>query len=205
MEKSNILSAFMGLSKIAKAIACIAILLVIAIIVIGIFGLGKGNGLTTVSESSLREVIEINELSTVEYTYNAIATKYNDDRTKALYHVAYEGKVKAGIDFTKTEIDIEKKEKRIRITLPEAEIQGVSIDMAKLDFIFLKDKYETETISKEAYELCLSDLEASAKEQDNLLTVAKENAVSCIEALLDPWLESMGSDYMIEFIGEENK
>lgn len=205
MEKNNILSAFNGLSKLVKTILCIAIFLVIAVIVVGVLGLGKGNGLSTVSESSLREVLEISELSTAEYPYNGIATKYSDDGEKVLYHVAYEGKVTAGIDFTKVLLNIDQDGHRILITLPEVEVNKETVDVTTMDFIFLKDKYETETISKEAYDLCMEDLEKTAAEQKNLLIFAEDSAKSCIEALLEPFLASMGSDYVIEFVEEEAK
>lgn len=205
MGKNNILSAFKGLSKSVKMILCIAILLVIAVIVVGVLGLGKGRGLSTVSESSLREVLEINELSTAEYPYNGIATKYSDDGEKALYHVAYEGKVTAGIDFTKVLLNIDQEGCRILITLPEVEVHKETVDVTTMDFIFLKDKHETETISKEAYDLCMEDLKETAAEQKNLLVFAEESAKSCIEALLEPWLASIGSDYVVEFVEEEAK
>ena len=205
MEKNKILSAFLGLSKTVKAVISLAVLLAVSAIVIGICLQGKPRDISIDAEASLRKILETSELSTVEYTYNAVATKYNDDNTKALYHVAYKGKVKAGIDFSKVLYNIDKNNKLSFLTLPEAEIQGTYVDVAEMDYIFVKDKYETETVSKEAYSLCTADLERSANEQESLLVLARENARSTLEALLNPWLESLDDEYQIVFSGEEEK
>ena len=205
MVENKALSAFLGLSKKLKMILAAVAVLGLVAVVICLVGIGHNGGVTTVSEASLREIIDINELSTVEYDYNAIATKYDDEQTKPLYHVAYKGKVTAGIDFSKIKVDIDKTNKHIIITIPDAEVHHFTVDVSEMDYIFVKDKYETEDISKEAYSLCLADLEESLKEQDNLLSFAKENAQSTIEALLGPWLDSLKEEYKIVYSEEEPK
>jgi hypothetical protein len=92
---------------------------------------------TTNSKSSLQKVIEINELSTVDYTYNATATKYDDDND-AMYYVAYEGTVTAGIDFNEIGIDVLKEEKKVIITIPAVEIHSTKVDMGTMEYIFTK-------------------------------------------------------------------
>ena len=74
--------------------------------------------MTTISEASLEKVIEINELATVDYTYNAIATAYAEDNETVKYNVAYEGVVNAGIDFKQIDIQLNAEENIIKITLP---------------------------------------------------------------------------------------
>jgi len=158
----------------------------------------KEGQLTTISKSSLQKIIEINELSTVDYTYNATVTQYSEDSQDIKYHVAYEGTVTAGIDFHEIQIDINEDEKKITIVVPEVEIQGVRVDMGTMDYIFTKDKYETETISQEAYKLCKNDLEKRIEQEELLYTTAKENAISSVEALFKPWIETVDSDYIVE-------
>ena len=154
--------------------------------------------MTTISEASLEKVIEINELATVDYTYNAIATAYAQDNKTVKYNVAYEGVVNAGIDFKEIDIQLNEEEKVIKITLPAVEIQDIRVDSGTLDYIFTKDKYETETISEEALRICKADLEKRVSEEDLLKTTAKENAVESIKALFAPWIEVMDVDYTIE-------
>ena len=154
--------------------------------------------ITTISQSSLEKVIEINDLSTLDYTYNAITTVYNEKNTKPKYHVAYKGVVTAGIDITKVKIETDEKAKKIVITLPDATIQDVRIDMGTLDFIFEDKDYETETVSQEAYKASLADLERKASEEDDLLSMAKDNAVAAMKALIYPWIEQIDAEYEVE-------
>lgn len=157
----------------------------------------NGGELTTISKSSLQKIVEIQELSTVEYIYNATATKY--DKNKApMYHVAYEGTVTAGIDFNKIGIDITDDEKKIEITIPEIEIFDTKVDMGTLEYIFIKDKYETETVSQEAYKLCKEDLKSRVDKENTLYDTARENAKSSAEALFKPWIDTIDSGYTLE-------
>lgn len=199
-QKNRIALALVaGLSQKVKTIVTMVIMLLIVIGAIVLISRNKEGQLTTISKSSLQKIIEINELSTMDYTYNAIATKYVDDKAKKVkYYVAYEGTVIAGIDFNKISIDVNEEEKKIIIIIPEAEIQGVNVDMGKMQYIFTKNKYETETVSQEAYKLCQDDLQNRIKEETTLYEIAKDNAVLSIEALLKPWIEAVDSDYKVE-------
>lgn len=158
---------------------------------------GEDGKLTTISESSLQKIIEINELSTVDYTYNATVTKTNDDSSEIMYHVAYEGTVTAGIDFQEIAFDLNEEEKIITITIPEVEIHNISVNMGTMDYIFTKDKYETETISQEAYKLCKADLKKRIEDEELLKKTAKENAISSVEALFKPWIETVDKQYKV--------
>ena len=92
------------------------------------------------------------------------------------------------------------REKEIVITMPEVEIQGVNVDMGTMQYIFTKNRYETETVSQEAYKLCQDDLRNRIKDKDEveLYKIAKDNAVLSVEALLKPWIEAVDSDYKVE-------
>lgn len=82
---------------------------------------GEEGHVTTISEASLKKVFEITELSTADYTFNAIAKAYGEDETTIRYYVAYEGTVKVGINFSQITFDIDPEEKIITITIPEVE------------------------------------------------------------------------------------
>ena len=198
MEKGKALSFIKGMKKSTKFIVRGIIGVVCVIVLIAIIVPNKGGKMTTISEASLEKVIEINELATVDYTYNAIATAYAQDNKTVKYNVAYEGVVNAGIDFKEIDIQLNEEEKVIKITLPAVEIQDIRVDSGTLDYIFTKDKYETETISEEALRICKADLEKRVSEEDLLKTTAKENAVESIKALFAPWIEVMDVDYTIE-------
>ena len=198
MEKGKALSFVKGMKKSTKFIVLGIIAVICVIVLIAIIVPNKGGQMTTISEASLEKVIEINELATVDYTYNAIATAYAENNETIKYNVAYEGVVNAGIDFKKIDIQLNEEEKVIKITLPPVEIQDIRVDSGTLDYIFIKDKYETETISEEALRICKADLEKRVSEEDLLKTAAKENAVESIKALFAPWIEVMDADYTVE-------
>ena len=199
IELKSTVAFVKGLSKKVKVIGTMVIILIIGIGVFALVSKNKEGQLTTISESSLQKIIEINELSTVDYTYNAIATKYVDDKgEKVKYYVAYEGTVTAGIDFNEISIDVNEEEKLVVITVPKVEIHDSFVDMGTMEYIFVKDKFETETVSQEAYKLCKDDLRNRIEEEEMLYEIARENAIFSVEALFKPWIETIDSDYKVE-------
>lgn len=178
-------------------LAKIVLGIIIIVILLNILFPYQSGGVITVSNSTLREILEINELSTVEYTYNAVATKYAKDGKEKKYHVAYNGTILAGINFNEIKFDVDKEKKKINITIPEIEIQEIKVDMGTMEYIFEKSKYETEGISEEAYKLCKEDLEKRITKDSVLYKTAKINAITSIEALFKPWIENMDEQYEI--------
>lgn len=150
-----------------------------------------------ITVSQLQEILEISELSTAEYSYNSIARAYDADGEKIRYYVYYEGTVKAGIDFSKIDILVDDQNHRIALLLPEAEIMITSVDINSLDYMFEKKKYETETISQEAYTLCNEDLKQKIANEEQFLEMAKDNAANCVKALIEPWVEQVNDEYVV--------
>ena len=188
--------------KFIKKIILFIIIIVLIVVIISFIKVHNENRLTITTKSSLEKIIEINKLSTIEYTYNAIVAKYKDDEVKddnVEYYVAYNGKVTAGIDFNEVNIDVNYKEKKIYITLPNVEIHEINVDMGTLDYIYEKNTSEKDSISQEAYKLCKNDLRERAENETELLVNANENAKSAIEALIKPWIESVDKEFQIEF------
>lgn len=183
---------------IRNAIIAVAVIFVLICVAntLGLFS-GKKAQLTTIAESSLEDIVEISDLSTLKYNYNSIA-KVSDDKGNEKYYVAYEGVVKLGINFSEAEPKIDMKEKKIIVTLPKVEVQEVTVDMKSLDFIFKKQKYETETILSDAYSECLKDLSNKANKDDSLYDMAKENAESTIRALMEPLIQELDSEFTVE-------
>ena len=173
------------------------ILIIIVAIILGIMLQPKEGEFTVISESSLREVLEIEELSTLEYFYNSIATQNIKDSDKIKYHVRYEGMVRLGIEFDDIAINVDDDNKKIIVTVPEIKVIDCSVDQETMEFIFIKEKYETESVLVEAYKLCKEDLEEKVVESNSLFELAKENAVSSIEALLLPWIEQVDEEYVV--------
>lgn len=153
---------------------------------------------TITTKSSLEKILEISELSTIEYTYNAIATKYKDnikEDKNIEYHVSYEGIVTVGIDFNEIKIEPNEKEKKIIITIPEIEKHDISVNIGTMEYMYIKNTDEKDSISQEAYSVCKEDLKERISKEKSLDKNARENAISAIEALFKPWSET----YVIEF------
>lgn len=192
--KNKILEKMEG-KFIKWGIAALAVCLLAGVIIWLVTG-NKGGKVTTITESSLEKMLEISELSTVQFNYSAIARAL-DDKENEKYYVSYKGTVTAGIDFEKITTTIDEASKTITLQLPEAEIQDTAVDFGSMEFIFNKNKYEKENISQEAYALCVDDLAERASQEIELLKLAKDNAVSAVEALIEPWVSQVDSEYTV--------
>lgn len=159
---------------------------------------GEEGKVTTISEASLKKVFEISELSTADYTYNAVARAYNQDNSEVRYYVAYEGRIKAGIDFSKIKIDIDEEEKLITLTIPDIEFQEITVDPGTLEYIFKDKGSETESIHQEAFTLCQQDLNERAAREEEFLLLARSNAASVVEALVMPWISQLEDSYTVD-------
>ena len=179
----------------------IAVAVVVALLIVVLLVIFSGSGKTTISaEVTLKKIIVQSQLSTAEYTYNSILEVKDDEKTK--YFVSYKGKVKSGIDFEKVEVVQE--DNVISIVVPDVEILEVTVDPG-LEFIFTKDKYETETVFAEASAACKEDLLAKAKSNKELLETARESAEDALKALVKPFESQFGKDvtFDVVFTAEE--
>lgn len=156
------------------------------------------NRLTSVAETSLKNIIDVGELSTVEYIYNSIATVKNE-KGNPKYYVSYEGIVKAGFDFNEITTMRDTENKKIVITIPPIKINSVNIKDDTLDFIFVKDKYDTETTFQEAYKASYADLENKAQTNSSIRQTAYENAVDIMRAIVIPLQSKLPNGYSFDF------
>lgn len=161
------------------------------------FFTGEEGEVSTITKASLDKVFEISELSTADYIYNAVAKAYGEDNTTVRYYVAYEGKVKAGIDFSKIKVDIDHETKTIRITIPAIEFQEQTVDPGTLRYIFKDKKSERENIHQEAFELCEKDLKEKIGKEKDLAELAEKNAVAVVKGLVEPWVEQIDNEYKV--------
>lgn len=194
--------------KVSSSTILLAVVIAAVVIVGGAF-LGKQMSwfkseegkVTTISKSSLEEVLEINQLSTLEYIYNAVAPVQKKNFNSIKYYVAYQGVVTAGIDFTKIDIQVDDENKIITITVPEVEIQNVRVDAGTMRYIFNEEEYETENVSAEAYSAAVEHLTQQAGTESRLFDMAQDNAIDAISALITPWVNQVDSDYTVQIEG----
>lgn len=192
-ERNRNRAAYVG--EVVKALPSIAKLAIVIGIAVVIFGGVVGYNVYSASTqptkivtiSTLKQVVNISDLSTARYTYNGIAEK-KDDGGNVICHVYYEAYVDAGIDMSKIEFAIDEEEKTIRPVLPEITVDDPVVDSSSVDF------FETNpNISlSEVIEICEKDAldEVSASKQ--IIQTAEENLRSTVEALLTPLTKSEG-------------
>lgn len=205
MEKKSLTEGFKNFSKNTKIALWAGIGLLVAVIVcVAIFA---PSGETTFSvKTSLKEVLESSELSTSEYTYNSIV-KVPIDSTKPTeennvkYQIAYKGTVKSGFDFK--EIDIVEKEDSVIVIIPKITIQSVSVN-TDLEYIFTKEKYDTEKTYAEAYNACCKDLEEKAKANKTLFSKAVDSAIETVTALTKPFEKQLEEEKTFQIVYIDN-
>ena len=193
------------LNKSTKIIIILVIVIAILCLALGVANSETGK-LKITAESSLEKIVEKNDLETVSYTYNAIAkqpknadgnveSENNDDYK---YFVSYEGTVSAGIDFKQVKIDVDKKAKKLIITVPEPRMTGYNVDIGSLKFIFTKEKYNEASELESAFKLCKADLENRSEKDELILKTAKQNSITVLEAFFKPWIETFNNEYEVE-------
>ena len=152
-----------------------------------------------ITKSTLEKIINVSELSTFEAVYNGIAQVMNkEEPTQTDYYVSYEAKVKAGIDLEKVDVSVDNKTKKISVTLPEVQITDRNVNIASLDYIFENNRANTETVSQEAYKACIEDVTNESTNETAIYELAKQNAKNIVEALINPFVEQLDSEYVLE-------
>ena len=176
---------FKGLAlapRVILGVACI-------VAIFGCIWLFKANTTEThyLSSSDLTEVVEVSELNTVELTYRGIVQKTND-KGKALFNVAYEAKVRAGIDLTQVTFEVDNDTKTVSPVLPTIEVRDPTVNVDSLDYLPASAKIDL----KEIVSLCKDDAKNAVATESNVEEMARKNARSAIEALTSPLLKEEG-------------
>lgn len=151
-----------------------------------------------INKSTLEKIINVSDLSTFEAVYNGIAEVMNGDKPEQIdYYVAYDAKVKAGIDFENVKIEVDDENKVIVVTLPEIKITDVEVDITSLDYIFLNEDANTPTVSEEAYRKCIEDVQNESNSENAIFELAEQNARNIVEALLRPFVTQLDENYQL--------
>lgn len=196
-EKENPKSKRIKFKHIAVLFVIIAVIITALMIKIKIFN--KKSEPTIISKATLEKVINVSDLSTFEAIYNGIAAVANEENPENIdYYVSYEAKVKAGIDFELVEVEVNETDKVITVTLPEVKITDVDVDIASLDYIFMNNKANTQTVSEQAYKKCIKDVTKESNSTDEIYESARQNARNIVEALISPFVEQLDSEYKLE-------
>lgn len=136
----------------------------------------KREALQIITESNLHKIIEVSQLSTYECVYNDVCTVMDkEDSSKIAYYCKYNGRVKAGIDFSKVDIAVKEQEDGlllITVTLPEVTLGEPEVDITSLKYMFMEDSADNNTVSGEAYDACIQDIKKKSQSEELIYDTA---------------------------------
>lgn len=146
------------------------------------------------SESTLKEAVEIDNLSAIDYVYRGIAEKPGKflwmDNIE--YRVRYEAHVRAYYNMGDIQFKMDDERKVVTAYLPQAEIGSPVLDETKFGYLPANADADMPEILK----LCREDA-ANELNTDQVQKEAYESLQSIVEALTLPLLDS---DWRIEFL-----
>lgn len=184
------------------------LVVVVAVVVIAIFcvrpyisNFSQSSDVIITTSMVLDKILEISDLSTVYTNYNSIVKvpdPINSEDT--LYYISYEATINAGIDFSLVELNLDHEAKTLTITIPESKILETNVDVASLDYIFVDNKSNTETVTAAAYKMCQNDVANESEKIDAIKELAYDNAISVLKALTVPFMQKLGSDYQLVIV-----
>ncbi len=149
------------------------------------------------TSSSLDKILDLHDLETFEYPYSAVATVKNE-KGKELYHIKYNASIVMAVDLSKVNTDIFEEDKKIVITVPDAEIKSYNIDYGNLQYM-KEEKYNSDNIINEARNAVKEDLDIRlSDEKQEMFAIAKENARLYLEAWTKPIVDQFYSEYSLE-------
>lgn len=192
------------MAKKIKSRIILIVVAVAAVVGIAVFFIVKFNLLNSendappeiITQSTLENIIRTSNLSTFEATYNGIAKVNNAENPDEIdYYVSYEATVKAGIDFELVETDIDNEKKVITVTVPDIQINDITVDITSLDYIFENEKANTSSVSEQAYKKCIDDVTEESKKEDAIYELAEQNAHNTIKALISPFVEQLDNEF----------
>ena len=213
MEENNVQKPKKGLfsGKINRNLflICLAIILICITIIAGMLVQTRKNKVE--SRTVAFGLRDIGELVTQAGYFTNVQKNNKDQKlfgvsvpfTTSQYIYSYDGIVKAGLDFSELEIQVDDANKIVTVTMPEVKIFDISIDNDSL-----KIYDESQSIFTPLHITDLNDAQIKLKEEvrqtaiDNgILEGAARNAKTLISGFLSGTLDL--KDYTIEF--EEQK
>ena len=190
-DKGQKLSA-RDVTKLLKWVIILAVVVILVVVgyklakQLGWFGLKPKVETTILTSSQLEQVLQIDDLSVCEITYNGVAeVPQKNHPTKVVYYVSYEAEVKASINMADIDVQIDD-------NVGEGQAKKIIVT---LDYMFVKKSANTADVSEEAYAACIADAGSECRGNEVFLQMAKENCENTVKALLMPIIENQDESY----------
>lgn len=183
----------------------IPLLLVFIVLLVVLFvNFNKEGQIKMKVKSTLEKIVEKSDLETVTFTYNVIAKQCRDnevcdkttnDINNFKYVVSCKGSIVAGIDFKKIVVDVNQKNKKVVIKIPEAAI----IDEPNiLSIKFLNGNELPASELPNARKLCQETIKEKSSVDEKLIPAAKEQSIIVLEEFYNQWIKAYNSSYRVE-------
>lgn len=184
-KERNIIKILKGLSKKVKII--IGISIIVAVCVFIVLGVNRKSDVDTIF---LKQILtKSSELTTAKLTITGLSD-YNDEGVyifnRADFTMCFTAIIRAGINLENVQIDSDPIQKKILITIPEAEIMDVKVDPNNIKFygtgFALFNINEKEDLAK-----ALSLAEADARKEASstgILDLANQQSETLIKGIL---------------------
>ncbi len=192
--KKNRKATFSCLPKVAK----IGLLIALVVLVLVVFGivlpiLMDDDETQYLSETTLKDAVNIENLAAIDYTYKGIAEKESQFlwMDTVDYRVKYESHIRANYNMSAIEFSLDETNKTATAYIPEPEISSPVLDETK--FGYLPEKATADM--KDILALCKEDA-AKDLNVDEMRLEASESLQNIITALTMPLL---GDGWSLEF------
>lgn len=176
----------------------IALVVVIAVALVGFFGFILPSMLDNdetqyLTTSDLKSAVDIDSLSTVDYTYHGIVEKHGRflwmDRVD--YRVKYEAHIRASYTMSDIQFGIDKENKVVTAYLPKAQVGEPQLDNSK--FGYLPENATADM--KDVLSLCRKDA-ADEVDKKEIKKQADTSLRDTVKALTLPLIEG---EYKLDF------
>lgn len=160
--------------------------------------IGSEGSVEAVTRVKLADLVGINDLSTLQYNYNAVCHVYNSETNEPVYHIAYEGMVNFGINMKDIEEEIDETNMTVTIYLPDVQIQGQPTVVAgSMRYIFEQQGYDESSAFVTSQQLCEEDLTAKIDGDEAIWEAARTNTLYEVEALTKPLVDTFYPEYTL--------
>lgn len=177
------------------------IIIVVFIIILGL--INKEGSIQVKVKSSLDRLVEKSDLETVNITYNVIAKQCKDkdkcdkksnDIDDFEYVISCKGTITAGIEFKNVNLEVDEKNKKLLVEMPEAGVTDINVGSLK----FLNGEDLPASKLADARKLCEETIKEKSEKDNELLPAAKEQAEIVLTSFYEQWLKSFDKEYTVE-------
>lgn len=201
--KSSMRNLMGGVSAKTKVIA--AIVVVVVIMAGSIIGYRKIEGIfnpkkdgpeitTTVVSRQLQTMQDLTTAKETDYGFEEFSEGKVSYVNKKKFTMFYSYEIRAGVDLSKAKIAVDNEARTISITLPQAELQSVSVDPDSLKFFDVENSlFNGNDVTDTADALKEAKIAASNKaNKSELLQEANDQAVEIVEKAYAPIAKADG-------------